>query len=149
MCWAVTEKLNTILCCLLKAPIKQCGYGSLFIFWTWNTINGIKGNEEKNSTYGKREDKHKYERKSLFCEKMKGKSAKGTHYHGGKPRFYKPLNPSYVEKKVPREWINKEGNGVTGDFIKYALPLIQGESTPPFENGLPRFAKLKKILATK
>jgi 6-phosphofructokinase len=54
-----------------------------------------------------------------------------------------------VEKKVPREWINKEGNGVTGDFIKYALPLIQGESTPPFENGLPRFAKLKKILATK
>ncbi len=54
-----------------------------------------------------------------------------------------------VEKKVPREWINKEGNGVTEDFIKYALPLIQGESRPPFENGLPRFARLKKVLATK
>lgn len=54
-----------------------------------------------------------------------------------------------VEKKVPREWINKDGNGVTEDFINYALPLIQGESMPPFENGLPRFAKLKKILAAK
>ena len=28
-----------------------------------------------------------------------------------------------------------------------ALPLIQGETTLPKENGLPRFAKLKKVLA--
>lgn len=54
-----------------------------------------------------------------------------------------------TEKKIPREWINKEGNGLTEDFIKYALPLIQGESRLPIENGLPRFAKLKKVLATK
>jgi len=54
-----------------------------------------------------------------------------------------------TEKKVPREWINAEGNGVTEDFVKYALPLIQGESRPPIEEGLPRFAKLKKVLATK
>lgn len=54
-----------------------------------------------------------------------------------------------TERKVPREWINKEGNGVTEDFIKYALPLIQGESRPPFEDGLPRFARLKKVLAKK
>ncbi len=54
-----------------------------------------------------------------------------------------------TEKKIPPEWINKEGNGVTQDFIDYALPLIQGESKPPLENGLPRFAKLKKVLATK
>lgn len=53
------------------------------------------------------------------------------------------------EKKVPREWINKEGNGLTKAFIDYALPLIQGESTPPLEDGLPRFAKLKKVLFTK
>ncbi|MCR4434713.1 MAG: 6-phosphofructokinase [Clostridiales bacterium] len=51
-----------------------------------------------------------------------------------------------AEKKIPREWINKEGNGLTGDFIKYALPLIQGESKPPMENGLPRFSRLKKVL---
>lgn len=54
-----------------------------------------------------------------------------------------------TEKKVPREWINKEGNFINDEFIKYALPLIQGESCPPLEDGLPRFAKLKKVLATK
>jgi 6-phosphofructokinase 1 len=54
-----------------------------------------------------------------------------------------------TEKKVPREWINKEGNGINEDYIKYALPLIQGESSPPLDQGLPRFAKLKKVLAAK
>jgi len=51
-----------------------------------------------------------------------------------------------AEKKIPLEWINKEGNGLNEQFIEYALPLVQGESAPPFENGLPRFAKLKKVL---
>ena len=54
-----------------------------------------------------------------------------------------------AEKKIPREWINKEGNGLNKEFFDYALPLIQGESRPPFENGLPRFARLKKVLAKK
>lgn len=54
-----------------------------------------------------------------------------------------------TEKKVPREWINEAGNGLNQQFIDYALPLIQGESAPPMEDGLPRFAKLKKVLATK
>jgi 6-phosphofructokinase 1 len=54
-----------------------------------------------------------------------------------------------TEKKVPREWINKEGNGMKEEFINYALPLIKGESRPPIEEGLPRFAKLKKVLAAK
>ena len=52
------------------------------------------------------------------------------------------------EKKVPREWINEAGNGVTQEFIDYVLPLIQGEANPPKENGLPRFARLKKVLTT-
>ena len=51
------------------------------------------------------------------------------------------------EKKVPREWINEAGNGLKKQFIDYALPLIQGVSAPPLENSLPRFAKLKKVLA--
>jgi 6-phosphofructokinase 1 len=54
-----------------------------------------------------------------------------------------------TEKTVPREWINAEGTGLTQDYINYALPLIEGESKPAIENGLPRFAKLKKVLATK
>ncbi|HOQ36874.1 MAG TPA: 6-phosphofructokinase [Acetivibrio sp.] len=54
-----------------------------------------------------------------------------------------------TEKKIPREWINEAGNGLNQQFIDYALPLIQGESRPPLEDGLPRFAKLKKVLAKK
>ena len=53
-----------------------------------------------------------------------------------------------VEKKIPREWINEEGNGILLPFIDYALPLIQGETKLEKENGLPRFAKLKKVRAT-
>ncbi len=52
-----------------------------------------------------------------------------------------------TEKKVPLEWIIDNGTNVSDNFIKYALPLIQGESSPPMEEGLPRFAKLKKISA--
>ena len=51
------------------------------------------------------------------------------------------------EKKVPVEWIVPEGNNVTQDFIDYALPLIQGVPEIPVENGLPRYARLKKVLA--
>jgi 6-phosphofructokinase 1 len=51
------------------------------------------------------------------------------------------------EKKVPVEWIVPEGNNVTDDFIKYALPLIQGEPELPLEQSLPRYARLKKVVA--
>ncbi|HIX88219.1 MAG TPA: 6-phosphofructokinase [Candidatus Akkermansia intestinavium] len=51
------------------------------------------------------------------------------------------------ERKVPREWINAAGNGIEQPFIDYALPLIQGETGMKVENALPRFARLKKVLA--
>ena len=52
-----------------------------------------------------------------------------------------------AEKKMPREWINEAGTNVTQELIDYVLPLIQGENTRELINGLPRFAKLKKIKA--
>ena len=52
-----------------------------------------------------------------------------------------------TEKMVPREWINAEGNGLLPAYADYLLPLIQGEAQLARENGLPRFAKLKKIKA--
>jgi 6-phosphofructokinase 1 len=59
---------------------------------------------------------------------------------------YQPLAISAnVEKTVPRDWITKSGTYVTQEFIDYVLPLIQGENRRELENGLPRFAKLKKI----
>ncbi len=54
-----------------------------------------------------------------------------------------------TEKQVPREWIKPNGEGLTQDFIDYALPLIQGDLKAPLEDGLPRFARLKKILVEK
>ncbi|MBO2527290.1 MAG: 6-phosphofructokinase [Clostridiales bacterium] len=51
------------------------------------------------------------------------------------------------EKKVPLEWITPDGCNVTEDFIRYCAPLVQGETKLRYENGLPRFAKLKKVFA--
>ena len=53
------------------------------------------------------------------------------------------------EKKIPDEWITPDGVGLTQDYIDYALPLIQGDTNLPFEDGMPRFAKLKKVLVKK
>lgn len=52
-----------------------------------------------------------------------------------------------VERKVPREWINAAGNGIERAFIDYALPLIQGETGMKTVQALPRFARLRKVLA--
>ena len=41
------------------------------------------------------------------------------------------------EKMVPTEWITNEGTDIGPEFITYARPLIQGESLPPMEDGLP------------
>ena len=51
------------------------------------------------------------------------------------------------EKKVPLEWINEDGNGLKQEFIDYVLPLIQGEPVLPLVDSLPRYARLKKVLA--
>ena len=51
------------------------------------------------------------------------------------------------EKKVPLEWINDEHNGIKHEFVDYALPLIQGETKMEKVDSLPRFAKLKKVIA--
>ena len=51
-----------------------------------------------------------------------------------------------TEKKVPEEWIIRDGSYVSDEFIEYALPLIQGDAKAPLEDGLPRFAKLKRRL---
>lgn len=54
-----------------------------------------------------------------------------------------------TEKTVPLEWITDNGTGISDEFVKYALPLIQGEPDMLKEDGLPRFAKLKKVPVAK
>lgn len=53
---------------------------------------------------------------------------------------YKGVDVNLVcnqEKMVPAEWIINEGTDIGPEFINYARPLIQGESLPPMEDGLP------------
>jgi len=64
-----------------------------------------------------------------------------------KTKLFNLTDVANTEKKVPLEWINAEGNGVEKAFIDYALPLIQGETKIKKVDGLPRFAKLKKVIA--
>ena len=42
------------------------------------------------------------------------------------------------EKLVPREWMNKEGDYVTEEFVNYVRPLIQGDVSPIMVDGIPR-----------
>lgn len=47
-------------------------------------------------------------------------------------------------KHVPVNYINQRGNNVTDECLKYILPLIQGESYPEYELGLPKFFSFDK-----
>mgnify|MGYP000817497335 CR=1 FL=1 len=84
---------------------------------------------------------------SGVTDKMVGfectRDANGYHCE---PKLFDLSLVANTEKKVPREWINAEGNGVEQPFIDYVLPLIQGEPNLPKVDSLPRFAKLKKVL---
>lgn len=44
------------------------------------------------------------------------------------------------EKMVPLSWITKNGTDVSGEFIQYVRPLIQGSVSLPEEQGIPVFA---------
>ena len=51
------------------------------------------------------------------------------------------------EKLVPREWINKEGDYVTDEFIAHVRPLIQGDVSPIMVDGIPRHLLTPKELS--
>ena len=80
-------------------------------------------------------------------DKMAGFECDRTNGYKCVPKMFDLSSVANYEKKIPAEWINAEGNGVLKPFIDYAMPLIQGETRLPRENGLPRFAKLKKVIA--
>jgi len=56
---------------------------------------------------------------------------------------HKPVKDiANMVKKVPDEYINAEGNYITKECAEYILPLIEGESTPKYDNGLPKYIVL-------
>lgn len=54
-----------------------------------------------------------------------------------------------VERKMPRDYISEDGFHITDKARGYLLPLIQGEDYPPYRDGMPVYAKLKKVMTPK
>jgi len=54
-----------------------------------------------------------------------------------------------VEKMMPRNYITKDGLGITERCRTYLQPLIKGEAYPPYKDGLPRYVQLKNIQVPK
>ncbi len=53
------------------------------------------------------------------------------------------------EKFMPRDFITKDGFGITDKCRRYLAPLIQGEDYPPYKDGLPAFVTLKNMAVAK
>ena len=49
------------------------------------------------------------------------------------------------EKKMPRDYITKDGFHITQKCRDYLSPLIAGEDYPPYRNGLPAYVTLKNV----
>ncbi len=54
-----------------------------------------------------------------------------------------------VEKFMPRNFITKDGFGITDLCKRYLVPLIQGEDYPKYKNGMPVYATLKNLPVVK
>ncbi len=54
-----------------------------------------------------------------------------------------------IEKMLPRKFISRDGWSITDAARDYLAPLIVGEDYPPYKDGLPVYARLKKVLAKK
>jgi len=54
-----------------------------------------------------------------------------------------------VEKFMPRDFITKDGFGITPKCKRYLSPLIQGEDYPKYADGLPVYVTLKNVAVAK
>jgi ATP-dependent phosphofructokinase / diphosphate-dependent phosphofructokinase len=54
-----------------------------------------------------------------------------------------------VEKFMPRDFITADGFGITAKCKRYLLPLIQGEDSPKYQDGLPVYVTLKNVSVAK
>ena len=53
------------------------------------------------------------------------------------------------EKMMPRSFISRDGFHITSSARDYFAPLIAGEDYPIYKNGLPKYARLKRVLEQK
>ncbi len=64
-------------------------------------------------------------------------------------KYSKLENIANIEKILPKNFISKDGFGITASCKKYIKNLIDGEDYPPYKDGIPIYAKLKNILVKK
>ena len=53
------------------------------------------------------------------------------------------------EKLMPRDFIRRDGFGITAKARRYLAPLIQGEDYPPYRHGVPQYARLRNAAVPK
>ena len=87
---------------------------------------------------------------------LKGKNAVMPIIVRGKSKRYswkiseaKLADVANVEKMMPRNYITQDGFHITDKAKEYFAPLIQGEDYPAYKNGIPQYARLKKVLEKK
>lgn len=49
------------------------------------------------------------------------------------------------EQRIPVQWINEAHNDITQELYEYLFPLIQGEVTIRYENGIPQYANINHL----
>ncbi|MGA9993610.1 MAG: 6-phosphofructokinase [Thiobacillaceae bacterium] len=50
-----------------------------------------------------------------------------------------------VEKMMPKDFITRDGFGITEKCRTYLAPLMKGEDYPPYKDGLPQYVRLKNV----
>ncbi|MEE4244489.1 MAG: 6-phosphofructokinase, partial [Kangiellaceae bacterium] len=68
---------------------------------------------------------------------------KATKRYGWKVGLAPLDKVANVEKMMPRNYITRDGFHITDACREYLAPLINGESYPPYKNGLPQYVTLK------
>jgi ATP-dependent phosphofructokinase / diphosphate-dependent phosphofructokinase len=54
-----------------------------------------------------------------------------------------------VEKMMPKNFITRDGFGITQKCRDYLEPLIKGEDYPPYKDGMPQYVQLKNLPVAK
>ena len=87
---------------------------------------------------------------------LKGKTAVMPIIIRGKGKKYtwrigevKLSDVANAEKVMPRDYITRDGLHITEKARAYFAPLIQGEDYPVYKQGIPQYARLKKVLEKK
>jgi ATP-dependent phosphofructokinase / diphosphate-dependent phosphofructokinase len=50
---------------------------------------------------------------------------------------------------LPRNFITRDGYGITARARAYLAPLVRGEAPPPYRDGLPQYVRLKNVAVPK